>query len=283
MSSFNLTLFERLSSADLDACHALSLAVAWPHRRDDWSFLARGANGVLVHDKEMHLIGVGLWWAWNPEHGSLGMMVVHPDWQRRGIGRRMIKVISGQTDGMELHLCGSKTGVPLYRTEGFLPLSTICQHQGDFKPGAFSVAVKGIVRNYRISDFNALLICDTKACGIARTLLLTNLLTVSSTLVLERDGDIVGYCMRRPFGHGETIGPIVAPQEKDAIFLLRESMGSSSAFMRTDIFARARNLAAWLSTNGLPAVDTVVAMSRSTGINTSASSFYFGLAGQSLG
>jgi hypothetical protein len=41
--------YRKFTPADLDAAHRLSLAVGWPHRREDWQFvLALGAGYVAV-------------------------------------------------------------------------------------------------------------------------------------------------------------------------------------------------------------------------------------------
>src|SRR4249920_2790963 len=52
-----------MTSADLDASHALSLRVHWPHRLADWQFNHEFGSG-LVAERDGELVGTAQYWPW---------------------------------------------------------------------------------------------------------------------------------------------------------------------------------------------------------------------------
>ena len=67
-----------LAPDDLDACHSLSAAVGWAHRREDWT-LVLGLGQGLAAIAEGELVGTAMWWAFGLGHASLGSIIVAPD------------------------------------------------------------------------------------------------------------------------------------------------------------------------------------------------------------
>ena len=82
-----------LVSDDLAAAHGLSQAVRWPHRLEDWRLMFGLGHGVVAVDAAGTVIGVAMWWPFGPEAATLGMVIVSPDLQRSGLGRRMLDAL----------------------------------------------------------------------------------------------------------------------------------------------------------------------------------------------
>ena len=70
--------FRPITAADLPAAHDLSLAVKWPHRREDWEFVLNLGTGIAAED-DTGLLGTALHWKYGDAHASLGMVIVSPD------------------------------------------------------------------------------------------------------------------------------------------------------------------------------------------------------------
>jgi len=93
-----------------------------------------------------------------------------------------------------------------------------------------------------------------------------------------------GFAILRPFGRGMTIGPVVAPNEEEAIALVAAAASAAPpGVLRIDIPARAAHLGAWLTAAGLPVIDTVTTMLRGAWPAQPKEPQRFGLALQALG
>jgi hypothetical protein len=89
-----------------------------------------------------------------------------------------------------------------------------------------------------------------------------------------------GFALRRPFGRGQTIGPVVASDEDHAIRLVSPLL--APGFIRIDIPGDAPRLASWLAGNGLPAISSATVMIRGDW-PASSGPRRFGLVSQALG
>ncbi|VEA65789.1 Uncharacterised protein [Serratia plymuthica] len=93
-------------------------------------------------------------------------------------------------------------------------------------------------------------------------LLETLLSSAGQALVLERQGIVVGFAVCRRFGHGNMIGPVVAPDLASAIGLIDAlCRPCTGQFVRVDT-PQASSLSPWLVARGLPSVDTPAIMMR---------------------
>src|SRR5438034_537380 len=68
---------------------ALSQALDWPYRAEDWAF-AHGLGRGFAIQTGGRLVGTALWWPYGPNHASAGMIIVAADAQRQGIGARLM-------------------------------------------------------------------------------------------------------------------------------------------------------------------------------------------------
>src|SRR5437868_4367281 len=91
------TRYRKFGRADVAAAHRLSLDLGWPHRLEDWKFLCRLGTGYVASDGT-GIVGTILTWKHDTRYASLGMVIVSPERQGRGIGgelmRRALKDLS---------------------------------------------------------------------------------------------------------------------------------------------------------------------------------------------
>src|SRR5262249_52401481 len=90
-TSNSVIRYRAFTSDDLPAAHALSMAVRWRHRPEDWRFAARIGDGIVAVDESGQLVGTAFSWAFGTDAATLGMLIVKPSHQRQGIGRTMIE------------------------------------------------------------------------------------------------------------------------------------------------------------------------------------------------
>jgi GNAT superfamily N-acetyltransferase len=250
-----------LREEDLPAAHGLSSAVAWPHRLEDWRFFLAQGRGVAATSAGT-LVGTAMTWPFGPV-ATIGLVIVTEALQGRGLGRRLMQAVMHGQDQRALVLHATLAGQSLYRSLGFEPERQVRQHQGlGTAPEPAPVPAGATLRPLVAHDHAGVLALDRAATGFERSALLTALFATEPAAVLERDGRLIGYAVRRRFGRGHVIGPVIAPDPASARALvvpfLRQGSGQ---FTRIDI-PEATGLGPWLAGHGLAEVGCVVRMQR---------------------
>lgn len=273
----------RLEPADLAAAAQLSRAVSWPHRLEDWQFVAAFGTGVAAAE-DGQLLGTAMAWHYGATHAALGMVIVAPQAQGRGLGRRLTTALLDGLEGRSVQLNATVAGFPLYASLGFGAAGTVHQHQG----AAFSVGLVALAPGERLrplgrSDAALLMALDRAGTGLDRAPMLQALLAQAEGVVLERDGVAIGASLLRRFGRGHVIGPVLAPDAAAARALIAHWLGvRSGQFLRIDVPAES-GLSPWLQEMGLAQVDVGTAMRRGSPPPEGQSTQRFALINQALG
>lgn len=273
-----------MDAGDVAAMHQLSLQMSWPHRLEDCRQLfALGAGSVAVDETGL-TVGVGLRWSFG-DVGTIGLVLVAPDRQGRGIGRALMTALIAGSGSRALMLHATAEGVELYRKLGFVSTGFVRQHQAGLDEAPALPPVPDVaVRRAVPADHAALRSLDAAAFGADRSALIDRLLADGKAWLVERAGQPAGFALLRSFGRGTIIGPIVAPDEHEAIALIASAIEAAPrGVLRVDIDAEAEGLAAWLTAAGLPAIDTATIMRRGRWPKISKGPRRFGLALQAWG
>ena len=255
-------IFRRMNESDLPAAHRLSQGLCWPYRLEDWQFLLRLGTG-FVAEEEGAVIGTGLCWKQGDRVGTLGAIIVLPEHQGKGIGRRLMDLVLEELGDRCTLLNATVAGQPLYQSLGFTPIGTIHQHQGTLLAAPPVVLAPGeSIRPVVAEDSAKLIRLANRATGMVRDDVLEQLIAVAQGAALERDGELVGFSMMRRFGLGLAIGPVVAPDsESGAALVTFWSAAYAGAFVRVDVTGTS-GLGERLTAIGLVQVDSVVTMAR---------------------
>lgn len=278
-----------LTPADLPAALALTQAQNWSHQMHDWALHLRLGRGFGARDDDGSLLGTAIWWDWGGRLATLGLVVVRPDCQGRGIGRRLMQAILAETGARPVGLVATNAGLKLYQDCGFVPTGGILQCQGEVRGHAVPPRAGLRLRAARPADCGTLLALDATAVGAGRAPLLEAILEGGlPALVAERDARTVGFALLRRAGRGVTVGPLVATDEATAIALADAALDQVEGLARLDVPSVSTALAARLETRGLAIVDRVTAMLRGTapeaaGPAPDGAPRRFGLASQAFG
>ncbi|MDE1180889.1 GNAT family N-acetyltransferase [Paraburkholderia sp.] len=260
-------VYRRFTPDDIAAAHGLTMAVSWPHRAEDWRFAAEAGSGFAVEDAG-NVIGTALFWKFGADRATLGMVIVSPDYQGRGIGGKLMNLVLQETGDRVTFLHATEAGRPLYEKLGFRVCGSLEQHQGAvFQPPLVSLPAGERLRPLGINDTPQLIELASRACGLDRSEVLPALLQNADGIALARDGELLGFALFRRFGRGYAIGPVVAPDSADhsrAKALIRHWLAlNEGAFVRIDV-PSGSGLTDWLIGLGLPRVDLVVKMVRNS-------------------
>jgi predicted N-acetyltransferase YhbS len=272
-----------LTEADLPTAQALTAALRWPHRVEDWAFCLALGEG-LAAELDGRLVGTTLGWCYGPDAAALGLVVVADAAQGRGIGRALTEGVMRLLGERSITLCATAAGAPLYSSLGFAGAGTVHQHQGS----SFSAELVALPPGQRLrplgrSDARVLAALDTQATGMRRNALIEALLPLSDGVVLDRDGEAIGFALIRRFGHGQVIGPVMAPDVTGARAMIAHWLGSRSGqFIRIDV-PDGCGLSPWLEALGLTEVGGGEVMVRGTPPRGDGAVSCFALVSQALG
>ncbi|MBN2978941.1 GNAT family N-acetyltransferase [Pseudomonas lactucae] len=274
-------IYRPMTPADLPAAHDLSAQLKWPHRQEDWAMLQRVSDGFVVMDGE-RLIGSAFTCP-QGDYATIGLVIVSNDYQGQGIGRRLME--------KAIAACGSRTpvlnatlaGAPLYASQGFVEFGHVQQHQGPVQVPALPALAQGeSCRALDAHDHTALLALAKAASGLDRRDVLRDV-QVEHAVGIERDGQLRGFALLRPFGRGRCIGPVVAENIEQAKYLIGTLLAPlQDAFVRIDIPV-ACGLNDWLENAGLKNIDTVAQMAMGTPPQPSQGVYPFALITQAIG
>jgi len=241
-----ITDLDAVGAADLDAITALVKTLNWPHRREDIALFLELGAGRIARDGDGKILGVALWWAFAPAHARLGLVMVSPDAQGRGLGRRLVERVLRDAADRTMVLLATEAGKPLYDKLGFVEIGACRQYQGTY---AGALAEDADIRAATADDLPAILALDAGAFGAGREATLRALMRAGRAAVIDDASGITAYAIDRDFGRGSVVGPIVAGRETDAVRLVRAL--ARPGFVRVDIPVQCETLARHLADQGL--------------------------------
>ncbi len=250
------------TTKDLTAAQALTRAIGWAHRREDWALALRLGSGVVA-EQDGQLLGTALRWTYGTQDARIGMIVVAPSAQRSGLGRRLSEAALAPLRRRCVTLHGTEAGLGLYTSLGFEAVGTVRQLQGAaFRAGVLALRASERLRPIGRSDPARLVALDHAATGWERPRLMSALLDAGSGVVLDRAGNIRGFALLRRFGHGHLIGPVVAPDIASAKAMILHCLAIHAGhFMRIDV-PEESGLVPWLLRLGLADAGAVTLMRR---------------------
>jgi GNAT superfamily N-acetyltransferase len=254
--------YRRMTGHDLPSAHDLSQAVGWAHRLEDWQLMRHLGTGFVAEQRGT-LAGTGLCWKFGNTHASLGMIIVSQERQGKGIGRELMNLVLEELGERCILLTATPLGQPLYEKLGFVPTGTVDHHQGMMQqPSPLALAAGERIRPVAAADLQALAALATRALGMPREELMAQMLNVAEGVLIEKDGEALGFSLMRPFGRGRVIGPVVAPDMQRAKVLIAHwAQTYAGSFVRVDVTGDS-GLSPWVESLGLALVGPSVRMVR---------------------
>ena len=120
---------DTLARGDLAAAHALTQDLRWPHRLEDWQAMLALGQGLAVRDDREALIGTGVIWSWGERVATVGLILVHPEHQGHGIGRRLVERLLAAAGDRTVRRNATEAGLKLYEQAGFARSGLVHQWQ----------------------------------------------------------------------------------------------------------------------------------------------------------
>jgi GNAT superfamily N-acetyltransferase len=252
-----------IADVAVDALHALSVSVGWPHRADDWRFLREHGQGFAAIDESGRVHATAMWFPFGDDFATIGMVITSPRLQAQGGGNWLMRHVLERTEGRALGLHATPEAHQLYLALGFRDEATIYRYEGAVAPTPeFTLPARGEVRKFQPSDVPEILALDRAATGIDRGRFLTSVIERSEGAVLRQNGKLEAYALQYRFGRGMVLGPVVAGSSKDATAVVQPLLAElAGVAVRIDTGESEGDLSQFLARSGMPVAQTVTRMS----------------------
>jgi len=199
----------------------LKEAAGWNQTEDDWRiFLAANAEGCFVAELGGRVVGTVTTIRYRPGLAWISMVLVHPEYRRRGIGTRLVRAaLEHLRDCPSVGLDATDAGRGLYERLGFREEWGFARFSCGRAPAAG--LPRGEVEPLAEEDLEQAVALDRKAFGAERTVLLGALRRRCARLAWKcvRGGRLAGFCLGRQGARAWQIGPVVAMAREDAVLL----------------------------------------------------------------
>jgi predicted N-acetyltransferase YhbS len=225
----------RMTEGDLSAADELRRRTGWNQTLEDWRrLLWLEPRGCFVAIENSEVVGTVTTTTYGQTLAWIGMMLVHSEHQRRGIGTQLMRqALEYLRDrGVAcVKLDATPAGRPVYERLGFVSESTLtrCQRPSSARmQSPASVAAATGARELTDADWEKVDAIDHAVFGASRACLLRSLAHDSrAVLVLAAQGRVVGWGMVRPGANADYLGPLVCSSEEVSLSLVTALLGKA--------------------------------------------------------
>jgi GNAT superfamily N-acetyltransferase len=203
-----------LRPADVALAQSLVELAGWNQTEPDWlGYLAYEPDGCWLAEVDGVPAGTATVIRYDGRVGWIGMVLVHPNQRRRGVGTALLRraIDHLQRAGVStIKLDATPAGKPVYEPLGFRDEYELRRYEG-FAPDVDAPPRSGVARFER-SDLPAMAAFDREAFGVDRRRVLE---TVSERepawcFVVRRGTGVRGYLLARAGRRAMQVGPWVA-------------------------------------------------------------------------
>jgi [ribosomal protein S18]-alanine N-acetyltransferase len=218
----------KLRKEDIPDVLGLAGLAGWNQVAEDWGlFIDLSPEGAFGMERGGRVVATSTAVAYGRDFGWVGMMLVHPDERRKGLGAKMleeaISFLLGR--GCLPALDATDMGKPLYEKFGFRDLFAVERWAGT---AAASPDPDPPCRWLGSAEVDGVLPLDRESFGADRAAVLRGLLGREGTagFVLERGGEAEGFIAGRPGKNFFHLGPWVSRSPEAAEGLLRATLAA---------------------------------------------------------
>jgi GNAT superfamily N-acetyltransferase len=218
-----------MTERHLAAADELRRLAGWNQTSQGWvRLLEVEPEGCFVAVENGELIGTVTTITYGRELAWIGMMLVHPNHRRHGVGTQLMQRALAYLQSLRIEcirLDATPLGRPVYEKLGFLAEWGLTRHQVAPTTECNPPNTRELVE----SDWTAVEKLDSQAFGVSRSCILRRLAQDSpATLVWPAQGPILGYGMLRLGTQADYIGPLVCADTAGARSLISSLLDIAS-------------------------------------------------------
>lgn len=211
MPSLRIRLFQKADFVFADSLRALA---GWNQTPDDWlRFLNHQPDGCFIAEWDGQPVGTATTTIYEDKVAWIGMVLVHPNAQRRGIGRALLEhcIAFLKPRVACIKLDATPLGKTLYDTLGFKDEWTLRRWETS-QVELPANPMKYRVRQWRDADVEAMQILDVEAFGVMRWPMVKRITYQRSRWHVHETVKkrVVSFGVLRKGARAHYLGPVVA-------------------------------------------------------------------------
>ena len=275
----------RMLGSDIQDGMRLKNAAGWNQTPQDWElYLSLSPNGCFVAEFCGHVVGVVTTVVYDGGVSWIGMMLVDPEYRRRGIATRLMRKAVGHLKGCEtVKLDATPLGKKVYKNLSFKEEYTLYRLIANSVRFAEKAAT---VLPVSEDDFSIIAEMDKDVFGAGRMAVLQPLMLNNPWVAWKscRNETLSGYCMGRPGTRYFQIGPISAESPKDAFGLAEAALSNLPGQAAViDVPVYQQYFIEWLQSNGFEIQRELIRMYHGSNSNPGLKENVFAICGPELG
>ncbi|PFN26634.1 GNAT family N-acetyltransferase [Bacillus cereus] len=230
---------ERLRKEKIEDIVALSSYIGWDYNREEIETICNSGIVYGVWNERKELIASAAIILYGETLGSIGMVIVHPDYKGRGIGKAItdscIKSVSTQTPIM---LIATDEGKPLYEKLGFRAVSYVSKYIcNSYNVNHKCAENEEYMMDYEEGDLEEIIKIDEYAFGTNRKEFLKKRIIQSEQCIVVKDNkqNVLGYGLSIQTPENKIIGPVVAKHDAMAMRIVHNLAKGHNGKLRMDV------------------------------------------------
>ena len=221
-------VIQQMQPADIPDGMRFKTAAGWNQTEADWKlYLDASPDGCFAAVFEGRIVGTVTTLVYDTTFAWIGMMLVDPEYRRRGIATSLMRYAMDYLSEIEtIKLDATPAGKKVYDRLGFREEYPLRRMTLGNLPLIHSTTTN--ITLITEDDFKEIAKKDIVVFGANRMQVLKALArnNPGTAKKIIRNGAIAGYCMGRPGTNFYQIGPVVADTGQDAICLAQEVMST---------------------------------------------------------
>ncbi|HCF56349.1 MAG TPA: GNAT family N-acetyltransferase [Bacillus sp. (in: Bacteria)] len=278
---------ERLREAKTGNIVSLSSYIGWDYNREEIETIFNAGNVYGVWNEREELIASAAIILYGEKLASIGMVIVHPDYKGRGIGKIIteacVKSVSAHTPIM---LIATDEGKPLYEKLGFRAVSYVSKYIcNSYNAKHYCVRNEDYVMNYEEGDLEKIIKIDEYAFGTNRKEFLKKRIMQSEQCIVVRDKEqnVLGYGLSIQTPENKIIGPVVAKNDEMAMRIVHDLARGHNGKLRMDVPEGKNDFMKELEVAGFKKVNTPPIMMKNSNRLLKRNSELYSIAAQIFG
>lgn len=277
-----------MTERDLSAGVELCRLVGWNQRIGDWR-LFFGANpaGCFVAESRGSVVGTVTTTNYEERVGWIAMMLVHPEYRRRGLGSALMRRAIEALDACGcIKLDATPEGRRVYVKLGFADEYVLTRMTR--RAGNGQVIGEDGPETTRMDsdDMEEVVAFDQARFGVVRRSVLEALfhLAPDCAFVLRANGGLRGFCLGRHGQHFTQLGPVEAGDEATARALVSAAMARHDGrSLCVDVADALESWRRWLGGQGFVMQRPFIRMYRGANLDEPGKEQVYAIAGPELG
>lgn len=257
---------------DLATLLAVSRSVGWPHTAEDWRTVIAAGPVFGHHAPTGELLSSAAVFPYGPALASIGMVLVRPEAQRRGLASDLVRhcVAALGTPAPPVTLIATQAGYPVYRRLGFEMVDRIVKlvapagagERGHAAGEPGRPAIAHLRAPLVAADLHAIATLDADAAGADRRAMLAARIAQAGGACLACDADAapIGYAIATRQHEWLVVGPVVAADPALAAALVAHVRAGHAGPVRIDVPVEATALIGRLRAGGFEPADEAPVM-----------------------